>query len=70
MKPLILLTNKDTAEFARIRNYPELKMACPFEDKTYRKAARDLIRQLETLHPKAKTNLFNSLNNIDKEYLP
>lgn len=70
IRPLILLTNKDTSEFARIRDYPQLKHDCPFEDKTYRTKARDFIKQLETIHPKAKRNLFKSLRNIDKEYLP
>lgn len=70
IRPLILLSNKDTSEFARIRNYPQLKHECPFEDKTYRTKARDFIKQLEIIHPKAKSNLFKSLRNIDKEYLP
>lgn len=70
IRPLILLTNKDTSEYARIRNYPKLKAECPFENTTYRNTARDFIKQLETFHPKAKRNMFNSLNNIDKEYLP
>jgi len=70
IRPLILLTNKDTSEFARIRDYPKLKVECPFEDKTYRNTARDLIKQLNNLHPKATQNLFNSLRNIDTEYLP
>lgn len=70
IRPLILLTDKDTTEFARIRDYPKLKVACPYEDKTFRQLAKELIRQLETLHPKAKKNLFKSLSNIDEEYLP
>ncbi|RLD74097.1 MAG: tRNA 2-thiocytidine(32) synthetase TtcA [Bacteroidetes bacterium] len=70
IRPLILLTNKDTAEFARIRNYPELTAKCPYENQTFRKTARGLITELEQLHPKAKWNLFNSMGNIDQEYLP
>lgn len=70
IRPLILLTNKDTSEFAHIRKYPQLKAECPFEDTTYRKTARDFIKQLESLHPNAKRNLFNSMIHIDKEYLP
>jgi len=70
IRPLILLSNKDTREFARIRNYPKLKAECPFENKTYRKTARDFIKQLDTFHPKAKLNFFNSMKNIDKDHLP
>jgi tRNA(Ile)-lysidine synthase TilS/MesJ len=70
IRPLILLTDKDTREFSRIRNYPPLKEPCPHEDITKRATARELIVQLEAIHPKAKFNLFNSMGNIDKEYLP
>ncbi len=70
IRPLILLTDKDTHEFAHIRNFPELKQPCPYEDKTKRHTAKQLIKQLETIHPKAKFNLFNSMRNIDEEYLP
>lgn len=70
IRPLILLTNHDTQEFANIKKYPKLKTECPFEDLTKRTTARNLIKQLEQIHPKAKQNLFNSLSNIDLEYLP
>jgi len=70
IRPLILLTDKDTAEYSNIRNYPKLKLPCPYEDVTKRTTARNLIKQLEEIHPKAKFNLFNSMNNIDEEYLP
>lgn len=70
IRPLILLTDKDTSEFANIRNYTKLKQPCPFEDLTKRSTARKLIEQLKAIHPKVKYNLFNSMNNIDEEYLP
>lgn len=70
IRPLILLTNKDAREFANIRNYPPLKNPCPFEDTTKRTTARELIRQLENIHPKARLNLFKSMGNIDEAYLP
>lgn len=70
IRPLILLTDKETREFANIRNYPALKEPCPYEDITKRATARELIIQLEAIHPKAKFNLFNSMQNIDEEYLP
>ncbi len=70
IRPLILLTDKDTREFANIRQYPSLKRTCPYEDITKRTTARKLVEQLENIHPKAKFNLFNAMKNIDEEYLP
>ncbi len=70
IRPLILLTDKDTREFASIHHFTKLKQTCPFEDVTKRTTARKLAEQLEAIHPKAKFNLFNSMGNIDEEYLP
>ena len=70
IRPLILLTNKDTQEFSLIRKYPPLKEPCPHEDITKRTTARNLIKQLDVFHPKAKFNLFKSMGNIDEMYLP
>jgi len=70
IRPLILLTDRDTREFANIRNFAKLKQSCPFEDTTKRATARKLIDELTAIHPKAKFNLFNSMQNIDQEYLP
>ena len=70
IRPLILLTDKDTREFANIRNFTKLKQSCPFEDTTKRTTVRNLIEQLGAIHPKAAFNLFNAMKNIDEEYLP
>ncbi len=70
IRPLILLTDTDTRTYAGIRKYPPLKTDCPHENKTKRTTARNLIKEMQEIHPKAKQNLFNSLNNIDNEYLP
>jgi len=70
IRPLILLTDADTMAYAKIKQYPPLKNECPYEDKTRRTTARQLIKNMEVIHPKAKQNLFNSLQHIDNEYLP
>ncbi len=70
IRPLILLTDKDSYEFATIHHFTKLKQECPFEDTTKRTTARTLIEELEAIHPKAKFNIFNAMKNIDDEYLP
>lgn len=70
IRPLILMTNKETHEFARIMQYPKLKQACPYENQTKRNTARNLIESLKEIHPKAKFNLIKSLHHIDEAYLP
>ncbi len=70
IRPLLLLTEKDAYEFARIRNFPAMLNECPYADTTKRNTARELMESLEKIHPKAKYNLFNAMQNIDEEYLP
>jgi len=69
IRPLILLSNSDTFAFSKIKNYLPLESSCPHEDLTRRTTARNLIKSMQVLHPKAKVNLFNSMSNIDSEYL-
>ncbi len=70
IRPLILLTNKDTQEYANIRQYPKQTEACPYEDQTKRKTARDMVEKMKEFHPKATKNIFRSMSNIDLDYLP
>jgi tRNA(Ile)-lysidine synthase TilS/MesJ len=70
IRPLILLTDKDTRRFADIMQFPELLNDCPYADTTKRTTARKLIETLQEIHPKARQNIFRSMVNIDEEYLP
>ncbi|MFK5894703.1 MAG: tRNA 2-thiocytidine(32) synthetase TtcA, partial [Pseudomonadota bacterium] len=70
IRPLILLTNKDTQEYANIKDYPKQTVTCPFEDITKRTTARNIIEQLKAINPKASKNIFRSMGNIDLDYLP
>jgi len=70
IRPLILLSNKDTQEFANIKNFPKQTKSCPFEDVTNRTTARNIIEQLKSINPKANKNIFRSMGNIDLDYLP
>ncbi len=70
IRPLIHIQNIHTQEFSKKEKFllPEIK--CPYEDKTKRAKASKIIKDLESLHPKAKLNIFNAMSNIDKIYLP
>ncbi len=70
IRPLILLHDQQTREYARIRQFPPLISECPYADATHRTVARNLIHDMKKLHPKALENLFQSMQNIDNEYLP
>ncbi len=70
VRPLMLLTNKDTAEYANIRKFPKQTESCPYENKTRRNTARELVEQLKRINSKALQNIYSSMSNIDHDYLP
>lgn len=70
IRPLLLLTDKDTREYAAIKQFPKLIEECPFADLTKRTTARKLMEALSEIHPKATANIFNAMQQIDEEYLP
>jgi len=70
IRPLALVTAQETKEYARICDFPLEKAKCPYDNKTKRNAMRELLSNLEMMYPKAKSNIYNSLSNIQDEYLP
>lgn len=70
IRPFIYLTNEETRQYALYRNFRKQKKNCPYEQVTNRKAVADIIRQMETLSPHVKGNLFAAMKNIQSEYLP
>lgn len=69
IRPLIYLTNDETLQYAAYRDFRKQKKNCPYERATNRNAVGELIRQMETLSPHVKANLFASMKNIQAEYL-
>jgi tRNA(Ile)-lysidine synthase TilS/MesJ len=70
IRPLILLRDFETLKYAKIKGFENLSEECPYSGTTNRNTARNIIEQLEKLHPGAVANIFNSLKNISNEYLP
>ncbi len=69
IRPLIFLTDRELQLYAKINNFHSLKKECPYEDHTMRNNARKIINQMEQINPQARINLFNSMGNIDGQYL-
>lgn len=70
IRPLIYATNAEMNRYAEIKQFTSLKKECPYEDHTLRTSAREWINQFEKLNPQARINLFKSMSNIDRDYLP
>jgi tRNA(Ile)-lysidine synthase TilS/MesJ len=70
IRPLVQLYEKDLVTYANIQGYNKLKIPCPFDHVTRRKQFRQIIEHIETLHPNAKINIFNSMSNYVPQYIP
>ncbi len=70
IRPLIYATNAEMVRYAKIKKFVSLKKECPYEDHTLRQKSRLIIDQLTDMNPQARINLFNSMSNIDADYLP
>lgn len=70
IRPLIYLTNDETLQYAAFRDFRKQKKNCPYERATNRTAVGEIIRQVESLSPHVRGNLFAAMKNIQTEYLP
>jgi tRNA(Ile)-lysidine synthetase-like protein len=70
IRPLILLTNQEIIRFAKIMQFPSEKENCPYEDKTKRSQAGEIITELEKRFKPTRKSIFKSMQKIFVEYLP
>lgn len=70
IRPMIQIYEKDLVTYAELSKFTKMKSPCPFDHATRRKQMRAIIEAIETMHPNAKQNIFNSMSNYIPEYLP
>ncbi|HOL97640.1 MAG TPA: tRNA lysidine(34) synthetase TilS [Bacteroidales bacterium] len=70
IRPLILLKNEEIKKFASAMNIPAEIETCPFDDKTKRNQAGEIVKEMENRFKFAKNSIFNSMSKIYLKYLP
>lgn len=70
IRPLGLLAKREVRDYARLIGFPTAGMECPWSEKSRRAGVRRVIDELERMNPDARTNIFRSMGNINREYLP
>ena len=70
IRPLAQITEDECREYASIAEFPDEKKLCPHGDDTKRKQVKEAIEILLKFNPDARNNLYNSMSNIQEEYLP
>lgn len=69
IRPLIKFKKDQTAFYAQMFKFPQIKSQCGFEHDNMRMKMRELTDYLESLNKGAVVNLFNSMKNINDEYI-
>jgi tRNA 2-thiocytidine biosynthesis protein TtcA len=70
IRPLLDIWENEISEFSTLRNYSPLKKDCKYESKTKRALAKNLLNEIQNIHPEAKINIFRAMDNFFPEYLP
>ncbi len=70
IRPLCLVNEEDIETLARLAEYPLQIKRCPYERDSNREQMKQLLKQLESLNPEARYNLWGSMSNIQHEQLP
>jgi len=70
IRPLITLSEDELAEYASRKGFSTEIRKCPFEDRSKRREIREIIGIMKKMNPEAVNNMFASMSNIQKKYLP
>lgn len=70
IRPLGLISEAEMIEMAAIRQYQKQVKNCPYEKESHRSEIKAVLRTLEGMNPNARHSLWNSMSNIQSEYLP
>lgn len=69
IRPMLEISEEELEKYQSIANYKRELKHCPFEN-TKRIEMKDIINNLNKMHPVAKKNMFRSMDKIFPEYLP
>ena len=69
VRPIIKISKEQTALYANLYGFPTVKSGCGFETVTARNKFRNFADYLENMNRGAKVNIFNSMANVNDEYL-
>lgn len=70
IRPLYYAMESVIIEHAKAQGYYGYTCTCNFQDNSTRKSAREKIKIITENNPKLKQHLFDSIKNINSDYLP
>ena len=63
IRPMMFVDEADVIGFKNLYNLPVVTSRCPIDGATKRQYAKDLVKELNTEHPGAKTRMFSAILN-------
>jgi tRNA 2-thiocytidine biosynthesis protein TtcA len=70
IRPLLLLSEYEVGRYARIRQFPGMKIPCAYGETNRRTEIKRMLQQIYRMNRKARDNIFRSMSNIHGGYLP
>lgn len=70
IRPLAYVEEAELDKLSKILELPVVKTQCPNKDTSRRALMKRIIREIRSINPDVKKNIFRSLRRIKREYLP
>lgn len=70
IRPLCLLQEAELVRIATWREYSKQLKNCPYEKGSSRSDIKRIVGELQKINPEARYSLWNSMSNIQEDYLP
>ena len=70
IRPLCLISEAELVSLAQLQHYQKQVKNCPYENLSSRSSIKRIFRELETIQPDVRHSLWNSMTNVQTEYLP
>lgn len=70
VRPLCEVREESVAAVAGLLQMPVSSIDCPFRERNIRSRLKPVIRELATMNPGVRENIYRSLTHIETEYLP
>jgi tRNA 2-thiocytidine biosynthesis protein TtcA len=70
IRPLLEIREKNILQYAKIKEFMEQRVRCPYENKSNRYKIKKMIEENEKFYPGYTEKVFYSMHTVDKDYLP
>lgn len=70
IRPMCLVEEKELIRMAAWKEYRKQIKNCPYESCSSRSDMKEVMARLEAINPKARYSIWNSMSNIQPDYLP